>query len=71
MAYEYPYPYDQANWNAIDQKYWCKMCGTYRYPVAKVREPFRYVIEAGKTATWETEYNDYLASLNAPTEGSA
>lgn len=62
--YEYPYPYDQPTWNVGDQLYWCKMCNVYRYPVSRVREPFRYIIEAGKSNTFEQEYQDYLVSLN-------
>lgn len=61
--YQYPYPYDQTNWTVNDQKYWCNMVNKYRYPIANVREPFRYIIENQKCNTFEAEYNEYLATV--------
>lgn len=59
---EYPYPYNQTPiWNEVDQKYWFKMCRSYRYPVTSVREPFQYLIKENKDAVWEAEYQQYLA----------
>ncbi|MGG1598020.1 hypothetical protein [Paenibacillus naphthalenovorans] len=61
----YPYPYDQTIWNANDQRYWFNMVRKYRYPVIRVREPFRYLIEANKDAIWEEEYQQYLLEQQA------
>lgn len=58
---EYPYPYDQPTWTVVDQKYWFKMVRAYRYPVANVRAPFQYLIQANKDSVWEAEYQQYLA----------
>ncbi|MFD2614508.1 hypothetical protein [Paenibacillus gansuensis] len=72
--YEYPYPYNQVNWTANDQKYWFAMCRRFKYPVSKVRDPYRYLIETNKDATWEAEYQQYLTEQNAApaaAEGSA
>jgi hypothetical protein len=59
------YPYDQPIWNVNDQKYWCKMVNQYRYPLASVKELYRYIIEQGKCDTFEEEYAAYQASLSA------
>jgi hypothetical protein len=63
--HEYPYPYDQPTWNVNDQNYWINMVTKYRYPVTKVPELYRYIIEQGKQATFEQEYQEYLASQSA------
>lgn len=60
---EYPYPYDQPTWNVNDQKYWCNMVNKYKYPITKVQPLYSYLIQQGKCATFEQEYNDYLATL--------
>lgn len=57
--HEYPYPYDQPNWTAIDQRYWFRMCRTYRYPIASVRDPYKYLIQSNQDATWEADYQRY------------
>lgn len=54
------HPFDAPGWNPQDQSYLCDMVG-YGFPVAKVREPFRYIIEQGRCATWPAEYEAYLA----------
>lgn len=64
MEKTYPYPYDQVNWTESDQKYWFKMCRSYRYPVTSVREPFRYLIETNQDANWELDYQNYLNQPN-------
>jgi hypothetical protein len=64
------YPYDDPYWNVQDQKYLCKMNG-YGYPLSRIREPFKYIIEQGKCSTFEAEYQEYLASQQSgstPTE---
>lgn len=58
------YPYDQPLWNVQDQKYWCKMAG-YGYPTSRMQDKYAYIIEQKKCATFEAEYEAYLASLNA------
>lgn len=58
--HEYPYPYDQTNWTANDQKYWFRMCRQYKYPVANVRDPYKYLIQTNQDATWEADYQRYL-----------
>lgn len=60
--YEYPYPYNQTNWTESDQKYWFKMCRSYRYPVTSVREPYRYLIETNQDSTWQQDYQNYLTT---------
>lgn len=55
------YPYNNPYWNINDQRYWCKMNG-YGFPVSRIRDPFRYIIEQGKCNTFESEYADYLAT---------
>ncbi len=58
--YEYPYPYNQPNWTAPDQRYWCKMVNVYRFPVNRAPVVYQYIITSGKSSTWETEYAQYL-----------
>lgn len=56
------YPYDQTNWTASDQRYWFKMCRSYRYPVSAVRDPYKQLIQENKDDVWEEEYDAYLTS---------
>jgi hypothetical protein len=48
-------------WNVNDQKYWCKMNG-YGYPVLRIQEHFRYIIENKKCSTFEADYQAWLES---------
>jgi len=55
------YPYNDPYWNVQDQKYLCKMHG-YGYPISRIRDPFKYIIQNNKCSTFEAEYQEYLAS---------
>ena len=59
-------PWNDPIWNVADQRYWFKMCRAYKYPVARVREPFRALIESEQDETWEADYQEHLDSLSAP-----
>lgn len=66
------YPYNDPMWNERDQDYLCRMAG-YGYPVTRIREPFRYIVENGKCSTYKPEYQAYLDSLkqtSAPSEAT-
>lgn len=57
-VFEAPY------WNVHDQTYWCKMAG-YGFPTSRIIAKYAWIIDNGKCATFEAEYNVYLASKNA------
>lgn len=54
------HPFDAPGWNKQDQWYFCMLHG-YEFPIAGIREPFKYLIEQGRSNTWEDEYEAYKA----------
>jgi hypothetical protein len=58
------YPYNDPYWNLNDQKYLCKMNG-WGYPISRIREPFKYIIEQKKCSTFEAEYAQWLEDQQA------
>lgn len=62
-------PWNDPIWNLSDQRYWFKMCRAYRYPVTRVLDPFRVLIETEQDEMWEADYQLYL--YDETTESSA
>lgn len=58
-------PFNDPLWNENDQQYWINMVVKYRYPVLRVRAPFKEIIEQGRIDTWRLEFMEYQEAMAA------